>query len=150
MQPGWDCLNRSFQTLLSAVIWYGMQLGSLTLHLAFCSFTLLSLAGDEKGKQFTSTSVQFLFFLPSQKKTMFTCMDWSGWVVWPSEQQVDQTELVEPRLDFWMGPSFSPSNAFPSGDTTDPVMENYWFRAVRVLFSIKFYCGQDDLMLLSD
>lgn len=37
---------------------------------------------------------------------MFTCAARSDWVVQPSEQQMDQTELVEPRLDFCMGHSF--------------------------------------------
>lgn len=59
---------------------------------------------------------------------MFTCAAWSGWVVWPCEQQVDQTQLVEPRLDFWMGPSFPPPpTRFPYGDTSDRVMGNDWF-----------------------
>lgn len=38
---------------------------------------------------------------------MFTCAARSEWVVQPSEQQMDQTELVELRLDFYMGRSFS-------------------------------------------
>lgn len=39
-----------------------MQLGSLTLHLAFCSFTRLSLAGDEKGN--SSHLHLYSFFFP--------------------------------------------------------------------------------------
>lgn len=53
-----------------------------------------------------------LYFPGCQKKTMFTCAAWSGWVVRPCEKQVDQNQLVEHRLNFWIGPFFPPSNAF--------------------------------------
>lgn len=37
-----------------------------------------------------------------------------SWVVWPSEQQMDQTGLVQPRLDFCMGHFlFFPPTHFP-------------------------------------
>lgn len=62
--------------------------------------------------QFTSTSLYF-----SQRNTMFTCAARSDWVVQPSEQQIDQTQLAVPRLDFYTG-HFFPSNAFLSCEMT--------------------------------
>lgn len=58
----------------------------------------------------------------SQKDTMFTCEARSVWVVHPSEQQMDQAGLVQPRLDFCMGRSLFPSKAFLSCEMTELTM----------------------------
>lgn len=56
---------------------------------------------------------------------MFTCAVRSVWVVWPSEQQMGQTELVESRLDFFFFPppqrdTSSLPNMSPSSEMKGP------------------------------